>query len=181
MTFVTNAGALAARKRVLAGKTAEAFRAVAQGQGKEMVRVAESLSAGTLTAAALQKAGHPYARRRVPGSAGVADFIINKQSGDFAAAWHSRAQKTRQGWTVTVWNDDKAAAYLMGTSKMRVRPILDEVVRRCAAGLPAGVRKATHKAAEANGASGSGLGAILYGVGVGLASAAGGAFDAAGE
>ena len=180
VSFVTNAGNLAARKRILAGKTEERFRQAAQAHALKMKEVAEVLSAGPLTTNALRSLGHPYARRLPINSGPLPDYIINSQSGDLRASWVTRAQKTRIGWTVTLYNTSDHARFMMGTRSMRFRPILEEIDRRTAANLPLEVRRAVRQSAAANGgtASMSVWGGLAYAIGAGVATVADGAIDA---
>lgn len=174
-TFVTNAGALATRKRVLAGKSEERYRVVAQSHGAKMKWVAQSLSSGPLSSAALRKMGHPYAVHFLPGQAGMPDYIINVQSGQFRAAWKVRIQKTARGWTITLYNPSPHARFMQGTARMRVRAILEEVQRRTAPQLSREARKVVRAALQENAtlASLSTGGALLYAVSVGVTSAVG--------
>ena len=176
VSFVTNAGNLAARKRILAGQTDERFRRAAQAQAAKMKFVAESLSAGSLTTAALRRLGNPYARRLPINSAPLPDYVINMQSGDFRASFVTRVQKTRIGWTVTLYNTSDHAKFLMGTRNMRFRPILEEIDRRTAAGLPQDVKRIVRKSASQNGGTApmSVWGGLAYAVAVGVTSAASG-------
>ena len=179
-SFVTNAGNLAARKRILAGKTEESFRQAAKSHVLKMKAVAEALSAGPLTTNALRSLGHPYARRLPINSGPLPDYIINTQSGDLRASWVTRAQKTRIGWTVTLWNTSDHARYMMGTRNMRFRGILEEIDRRTAASLPMEVRRAVRQSVSENGGTApmSVWGGLAYAVAVGVATVADGAIDA---
>ena len=176
VSFVTNAGNLAARKRILAGKTEERFRRAAKAHGEKMKFVAEALSAGPLTTMALRKLGNPYARRLPVNSGPLPDYVINSQSGDLRASWVTRAQKTSKGWTVTLWNTSDHARYMMGTRNMRFRPILEEIDRRTAANLPIEVRRAVRKSVTANGGTApmSVWSAVALSVAVGVTAAADG-------
>jgi len=180
VSFVTNAGNLAARKRILAGQTEERFRRAAKAHGEKMKFVAEALSAGPLTTAALRKLGNPYARRLPVNSGPLPDYVINSQSGDLRASWVTRAQKTSKGWTVTLYNTSDHARYMMGTRSMRFRPILEEIDRRTAANLPMEVRRAVRQSVAMNGGTApmSVWGGLAYAVGAGVATVAGGVSEA---
>lgn len=179
--FVTNAGALASRKRLLADQVQSNLRAAAKDHAEKMRAKAIQLSSGSLSTAQLKQKGHPYARRFPIGFALQPDFLINAQAGAFKAAWHTRVQETSKGWTITLFNTSPEAKFMMGTKAMRMRPILIEVERLMNGDLPGRVQKVTRKAGQENAAGGSALGAIFYGIGVGLSSAAGGLSEAAGE
>ena len=180
VSFTTNAGNLASRKRILAGQTEERFRRAAKAQVDRMKFVAESLSAGPLTTAALRKLGNPYARRRPINSAPLPDYVINMQSGDFRALWVTRVQKTRIGWTVTLYNTSDHAKFLMGTRNMRFRPILEEIDRRTAAGLPQDVKRIVRRSASDNGGTApmSVWGGLAYAVGAAAVTIADGVGEA---
>ena len=180
VSFVTNAGNLAARKRILAGQTDERFRRAAQAQAAKMKFVAESLSAGPLTTAALRKLGNPYARRLPVNSAPLPDYVINMQSGDFRASFVTRAQKTSKGWTITLYNTSDHAKFLMGTRNMRFRPILEEIDRRTAAGLPQAVKRIVRSSVAGNGGTApmSVWGGLAYAVGAAAVTIADGVGEA---
>jgi len=179
--FLTNAGSLATNKRILAGRTEARLRGVARLEAEKMKFVAQSLSGGTLSLSQLRQMGHPYARRFPPGSAGPPDSVINRQTGLFASSWRTRVQRTSGGWTISLWNDAPEAKYLLGTTSMRARPILEAVLAKTAPALPIEARKAIRQAIRENGAVRPSLpawGGILYAIGVGVASAAGGVAEA---
>lgn len=189
-TFLTNAGALAGHKRILANRTDERFRLQAHSEARKMLFLAQSFSGGTLSAARLAQLGNPYARRLPANSAPTPDYIINRQSGTFARSWRARAQRTRRGWTVTLWNDSPEAQYMLGTDLMRARPIIDEILRRTQPDQTAGVRRILDDArregaapvpgvmvsggaggAGSRASGGSALGALVYATAVGVTSA----------
>ena len=176
VTFTTNAGNLGTRKRILAGQTEEQFRSAAKAHAERMKAAAEVLSAGPLTTMALRNLGHPYARRLPVNSGPLPDYIINSQSGEFRASWVTRVQKTRIGWTVTLYNTSDHARFMVGTRNMRVRPILEEVDRRASEGMPQDVGRIVRRSAAANGGTApmSVWGGLAYAVAVGVASAADG-------
>jgi len=180
VTFKTNAGNCAVNKRILAGQMEEQFRKVARKEAEDMKRVAKVLSSGNLSLKTLAKMGHPYGLRRLPGAAGQPDFIINKQSGTFAASWQTRTQKTPTGWTVTLWNSAPEAFYLLGTNKMRPRLIFDEIMRQTMPDMAVEVRKSVRKGVAANGGRPpmSAWGGVAYAVAVGVATVADGVSEA---
>lgn len=177
--FVTNAGHLAARKRILAGQTEERFRRAADSEKRKMLFLAQSLSGGRLTKKDLRRLGHPYAVRLPVDSAPTPDFIINRQRGDFARGWKARAQRTSKGWTVTLWNDSPESAFLMGgpKSKMRARRIMQEILRRTQSDMSAQTRAVLRRAVQENARlsplADSPFGAFAYALTVGVASVAG--------
>lgn len=180
--FVTNAGALASTKRLLADQVHANLRSAANLHAEKMKATAIRLSSGTLSTQQLQKMGHPYSRRFPAGFAVQPDFVINSQSGVFKASWRTRVQETGKGWTITLLNDAPEAKYMMGTKSMRVRPILIEVERVMHGDLPAKTRKVTRKAGQENGAGGGSVfGGILFAVSAGVTSAAGGFAEGLGE
>lgn len=183
ISFRTNAGNLAANKRVLAGKVSENMRRAAQTQAAKLKFVAQSLSSGNVSTAQLRQMGHPYSRRLGVDSGPAPDYIINRQSGLLAASWVCRAQKNRNDWTVSLWNTAPQAVYLaFGTKTSRARPIMEEVMRRTSPLLPVGVKAVMRQAVSDNGKgapmSGSALGGLLYAVSVGVSSAASAVEDA---
>jgi len=181
VSFQTNGGALAARKRLLADQVQGNLRAAAQAHADRMKQTAVDLSNGSLSSAALRRAGHPYSVRFGAGAAGQADYIINKQSGTFAAGWQTQVQQTTKGWTITLLNVSPEAKYLLGTKKARVRPILEEVMRRVQDDLPARTRKVTRKAAHDHGTGGSALGGFVFAVVAGASAVTGGIEHAIGD
>ena len=180
VSFTTNAGNLANRKRILAGQTEERFRVVAKAHAERMKAEAEVLSAGSLTTAALRRLGNPYARRLPINSAPLPDYVINMQSGELRASWMTRVQKTRMGWTVTLYNTSDHAKFLMGTRNMRFRPIFKEIDLRTAAGMPEDVRRIVRKSASQNGGTApmSVWGGLAYAVGAAAVTIADGVGEA---
>lgn len=75
----------------------------------------------------LRDMGHPYSIDRGEGAAGIPDYIINVQSGDYLRNWDMRVSREGDTATVEVINTSEHAAYLSGQprprSRMRVRPI----------------------------------------------------------
>jgi len=76
----------------------------------------------------LREMGHPYAKRapRPP----VAAHIINRQTGEIHRRWTLTHRRTVDGILVWVTNQAKHAKYMLGTTKMIVRPVLEEAVKR---------------------------------------------------
>lgn len=155
VAFLTNAGALAIKHRVLAGMNAECYRGMAQEFAQAMEVRAVALSSGALSSATLAKMGHPYSKRLPANSAPTPDFIINIQSGDFIGGWHSRAQMNELDWTVSIWNDSEHAKYMLGTKRMRERPILEQVTLDLASLCEMGTMAALEIVANAGSSSGS--------------------------
>lgn len=90
------------------------------------------LSSGTYSTAYLQHA----ARQRIPhrGLYSLAapappdsPFIINAQSGGLRAHWQTRVVVVRDGTSLTLFNTDPKAKFMLGTVKMMFRPILQAV------------------------------------------------------
>ena len=172
--WVTNAGSLASTKRLLADQVHNNLRSAARIHAKKMKAEAVRLSNGTITAAQLRTYQPGLYSRAVVGVYSPAfDALINSHSGVFKASWRTRVQETKDGWTITLLNDSKEAAYMMGTKRMRMRPILIEVDRILHGELPAQVRKVTRRAGQEYGKGGSAFGAVLYGIGVGATSIVG--------
>ena len=180
--WATNAGSLASTKRLLADQVHNNLRSAARIHAERMKAEAVRLSSGTITLDELRSHRPGIYSRAIVGAYSPAfDALINSHSGVFKASWRTRVQETKDGWTITLLNDSKEAAYMMGTKRMRMRPILIEVDRILYGELPAQVRKVTRRAGQENGKGGSAFGAVLYGVGVGAASVAGGLTEAFGE
>lgn len=93
-------------------------------------RRAIQLSSGTYSTAWLQQ----QARRRHAGLYSVASpappdsaFIINAQSGSLRRHWQTRLVVTADGTSITLYNTDPAAKFMVGTPTMILRPILQAV------------------------------------------------------
>lgn len=75
----------------------------------------------------LRDMGHPYSTQYGAGAAGIPDFIINVQSGDYLRSWDMQVRQEGNRAIVEVVNTSDHAAYLSGRSRprsrMRVRPI----------------------------------------------------------
>jgi len=75
----------------------------------------------------LRQMGHPYSISQGEGAAGIPDYIINVQSGDYLRGWDMRVSREGDTATIEVINTSDVAAYLSGQprprSRMRVRPI----------------------------------------------------------
>lgn len=101
----------------------------------QALSLAVRYSSGTESLAQLQKAGHPYARRR--GAPGRDPSVINAQSGAFRAAWRAEGPYERGvGRLVcSVLNDDpKTALLAKGTRWMFARPLPERVLFEVAQG-----------------------------------------------
>jgi len=103
---------------------------------------AERLNADALKRRAIQLSSGPYtttwlrqqARLRGFGLYSVASpappdspFIINAQGGGIRNHWQTRLVPTADGTSLTLFNTDPAAKYLLGTPTMIFRPILQAV------------------------------------------------------
>lgn len=151
VSFVTNAGSLAARQY----RRAASFRPMQEGAMRaavnEELHEARKLS-GTQYADTkeLRRRHHPYARGGTANTpqkfgqrlrAGFAQgpmpapaFVINRQEGDFFEKWRTRVGPSVTGGIVgTLFNISAHSKYMMGTKYMIRRPILEEVFRRCKA------------------------------------------------
>ena len=110
---------------------------------KQGADIGKSLSRGGYTQKQLTAMGHPYAVRHVATAAGfglnrrqyalkawgvnsiAADYIINKQTGEFARYWQRVAASAFRGglvaWTI---NNSRVAGFLAGRNRPRSRMIL---------------------------------------------------------
>ncbi|BDI33405.1 hypothetical protein CCAX7_54560 [Capsulimonas corticalis] len=204
MAFVTNAGALAARKRILAGNIEARFRTAAKLHATEMKRVAENLSHGSLTKKDLRDKGNPYATRLPAGSAGFPDYLINIGGGDFANSWRTRVQQSGNRWTVSIWNDSQHAKFMVGTVRERKRDIMRVVVLKTTKSfhdavdkeIKRGIAENNRSSAPVSGSTGSfgamgegsasvggysAFSAVSIGVTAGLFAAAGAVYDGVSE
>lgn len=98
-----------------------------------------ALSSGPFSLAELTAMGHPYARRvaRLRKRGVVVSVpvlppeVINVQTGAFRAAWRTKGPMVAgETVTTTLTNDDPAARWMAGTSKMVPRPVLEAVKAR---------------------------------------------------
>ncbi len=75
----------------------------------------------------LRRMGHPYSIHKAVGAAGIPDYLINVQSGDYLRSWQMVVEKEGQRAVVKVYNTSEHAAYLSGPrgprARMRIRPI----------------------------------------------------------
>jgi hypothetical protein len=183
--FVTNAGHLAATMRKRADTLQNRFRTTAKRYALTLKATAEELSSGPLGTHNLRAMGNPYKRALLAGAAGQPDYIVNIQSGNFRGSWVTRVQKVGDTWTITLLNTSPESRYMMGTKRARMRPILEEVMRRhghlLTAEVHAVVVDVINKDAtgtfvpmttEGDAAGGSMFGAISYAVTVGVGSVA---------
>jgi hypothetical protein len=126
--WITNSGELATAKRYLAKRTDERFRVAAMEHGNDLVRACIALSQGTMSLAEMARQHHPYSKKFPSNHIAPAhpDWIVNIQTGRFAASWHWHLYKATSSWIILVWNDAPEAKYLEGTTKMRERPIMKQ-------------------------------------------------------
>lgn len=140
-TLSTNAGTLA-RKNIDRQKLLrmELERARRESQ-KAIKRTAEALSSGTTSTATLSAPppglNHPYGyggynsrgiRGPVPNGGELG--IINEQTGLFRNSWEADGYSFPDRQVITLWNDAPYAADMLGTDKMRARPILNIIRQR---------------------------------------------------
>jgi len=98
-------------------------------------------SSGGITSGMLTKVGHPFAVR-APNSA-FNPAVINDQGGLFRQSWTVLpVGVTSAAITARVVNTDKAAVFMLGTSKMVARPIWLLVQGAVRAGNAGRVRRA---------------------------------------
>lgn len=123
VVFKTNANGLAARQRFRGKQVDAAMQAQARLWGQQVKARATALSQGTLSASRLRgyKPGL-YSTRRAGNPA--FDAVVNKQSGLLARSWTFGVWSFTGHVTVTVFNTAPYSGYLMGTARMRMRPIL---------------------------------------------------------
>lgn len=98
---------------------------------KEAVKNSEGTTSTAALSAAPPGLNHPYGigmanRRGARGSIpnGGDPGIINQQKGTFKASWDTKATVRTDAQMIVLFNDSKEAKFMMGTSKMRPRPIL---------------------------------------------------------
>ena len=130
--FVTNAGALALKHSAFAMSTRAKFEAAAKAHADFLVAIARELSSGTTSTEELIAMGHPYSTRYAPNSGPSPDYVINAQTGALRDGWQARADLEAGNWVVLLWNETSYAKFMMGTDRMRKRPILDELDERSA-------------------------------------------------
>ncbi len=129
MSFRTNATnkALLMRDRgIIANQNLEA---AAQKAGKFVYQLARRYSsARDHSLADLRKLGHPYSTRFGRDHGPHPDWLIHRQTSDLYNSWSWQVVSiTARGVTVKVWNTSGHAKYMLGTHRMRVRPILQKV------------------------------------------------------
>ena len=119
-----NAGSLATRQRQRGKAVDAAMKARARLWGETVKQNAVSLSQGTISAAALRRYSpglYSRARAANPGF----DAVLNRQTGLLAASWRMQVWAMSDKTTVTVFNTAPYSGFMLGTVKMRPRPILD--------------------------------------------------------
>jgi hypothetical protein len=97
----------------------------AQEIGNVMLAEVKDLSMRRFyTLAELAELGHPYSTRLPVDSAGVPDYVINYQSGEYFAGWRMLVRMLGKRLQIGIWNIASYAKYLHGgTERMRARPI----------------------------------------------------------
>ena len=151
--FRTNAGNLAARQRYNAAVVDQAMRDACRLYGAAVTQQARTLSKGPISTAELSKYKPGMYSTKRPARPAF-DAIINAQTGLFAASWHFGTWSFTGHVTVTVYNTAPYAKYMMGTARMRERPILDEAMQKLASG-PGAATTAAAAIAGSGGATGS--------------------------
>lgn len=101
----------------------EAERENLQTMKKEAIRLSSA------TAFRLPNSDHPYSTRDPHPP--IPPYWINIQSaGGFVTKWRVRLIKTPSGATGSLWNTAPYAKYMLGTSRMIQRPILQRMAKR---------------------------------------------------
>lgn len=127
--FRTNANELAARQRLRGNAVTKAMEAALVTWANEVKTEAIKLSEGTKSTAELNKYKPGlYSRARTADP--VLDAIVNKQTGDFAASWKVVAISGLGYSMVTILNDSAHAGFMMGTTRMRFRGVLDAAIAK---------------------------------------------------
>lgn len=116
-------------KQEILGDVRARMRAADAQTVREGVEIAQSLSAGTWSLAALARRpypNHPYARSHP--NAAFDPGVINRQTGKFQAGWHVRPNPNLPP---ALWNTSRVARYLeFGTKSMVARPIDKLIIAR---------------------------------------------------
>ena len=132
MAVYTNASQLSAVYRRRAQAVRPAFRRAMQASTMEIKRTAMEFSSRTgLPPAALRRLGHPFAARLPKDSGPYPDSQIGQRTGRFRAGWRAQTRETADGLEGQVWNDAPQARFMLGTRKMRKRPILERAAQVC--------------------------------------------------
>lgn len=147
--FVTNAGNLAARNRFKAKLIDAALKKACKDYAIAVQSQARRLSQGPLKTAALRRIKPGLYSTKRPART-VFDATINMQTGLFAQSWHYGTYSSAGGVTVTVWNSAPYAKYMMGTLRMRQRPILDMAMGMVGAAAASSAAAGTDPAASAS-------------------------------
>jgi hypothetical protein len=97
----------------------------AQEMGKDLLdKVRELSSFRFFSLDELADMGHPYSTKYAPGAAGIPDYLINVQSGNYLASWTMTARQDVDTVVLSVENWAPYAPYLHGgTNRMRARKI----------------------------------------------------------
>lgn len=89
---------------------------------RDLQRDAERRSYGTVSADALRRLGHPFARRH--GTPLMDPRVINRQSGVFAKSW----RREIHGYKGSIYNVAPHGAFLeYGTRRMFDRPVWEDI------------------------------------------------------
>ena len=170
--FRTNAGNLAARQRYKANLVDQAMKDACRMYGAALTQQARTLSKGPISTAELSEYKPGMYSTKRPARPAF-DAIINAQTGLFASSWHFGTWAFTGHVTVTVYNTAPYAKYMMGTARMRERPILDEAMQKLATGPEAAAIAAlTGPGSAASAAVTAAIGAVM-GSGASAGSAAG--------
>lgn len=103
----------------------------------------EAIRLSSATAFKLPNKDHPYSTRNPHPP--LPPYWINIQSaGGFATKWRVRLIKTPSGSTGSLWNAAPYAKYMLGTSRMIQRPILQRMAKRVRDRRNARSRRAVH-------------------------------------
>jgi hypothetical protein len=122
--------ALTLRSRQRALKLTSNLLRAERANAEALKRRAIQLSSGNYSAAWLRQ----QARLRGFGLYSVASpapadsaFIINSQSGSLRSHWQTRIVVTADGTSISLWNTDPKAKFMLGTPTMIFRPIMQAV------------------------------------------------------
>jgi len=128
--ITTNAGNLAVRQRARSALYIEEVEKACRQNAEVVKKKAQQFSQRRFFSLEdLRRMGHPYAVRAPHPP--VAAHILSRQSGKLYGMWKVSVVKTDPNRVVyTVYNRAPYAKYMMGTTKMIPRPILDEALTR---------------------------------------------------
>jgi hypothetical protein len=100
----------------------------------------------------LAEMGHPYSIRHQSGAAGIPDYLINLQTGNFLAGWQMQVSQEGSTSIVEVANRSSVAGYLMGKdrprSRMRRRPLMEAAYQNTQAERETAIRTAQARVRE---------------------------------